>query len=267
MPALIEQLSAGTTRAVQLESATQLATAAGISDAVAAASLTQRLDVVTAIIGGWIWETDAEHRFTYMSPSVERFDGRKPDWHYGRTRQQLGNMSERTADGQSWVDQLAGRRSFGPVDFVLHRNGTMFRMRTVGHPQFGVDGSFTGYIGVAFEVPQGSKPEPAERRAAPRRKVVRAAEIIYASDCGTSSMTCVLADVSPTGAKLRLPVDAALPDIFTLDVPALSLNARCAVRWRRDAELGVELMARPEPAVSPSGSVTEEIVQRHRPAV
>ena len=72
----------------------------------------RRIEVITNILGGWVWETDSEHRFTYMSPSVARFAGKPPEWHYGKTRQELGNMSVRTADGQSWIDQL-GRHVVG----------------------------------------------------------------------------------------------------------------------------------------------------------
>jgi PAS domain-containing protein len=51
----------------------------------------RRLETVTDLMSGWVWETDPEHRFTYMSDSVERFTGRPASWHYGRTREQLGN--------------------------------------------------------------------------------------------------------------------------------------------------------------------------------
>ncbi|MEK9721607.1 MAG: hypothetical protein VW257_11325, partial [Quisquiliibacterium sp.] len=39
--------------------------------------------------GGWFWETDAQHRFVYMSASVERCVGVAPQWHYGKTREQI----------------------------------------------------------------------------------------------------------------------------------------------------------------------------------
>jgi PAS domain-containing protein len=33
----------------------------------------------------WLWETDAEHRFTWLSPNVEDLVGVPPEWHYGKT--------------------------------------------------------------------------------------------------------------------------------------------------------------------------------------
>lgn len=200
----------------------------------------RRLDVVTAIIGGWVWETDADHRFTYMSPSVERFAGKRPEWHYGKTRQELGNHSVQTADGDSWLDQLKARTSFGPVDFIRYQNGTALHMRTIGHPQFDADGTFTGYIGVAFQVQGQTEAEPAERRATVRRRVVRAAEIVLDDQAG--SVSCVLVDISTKGARLRVPAEVILPDTFQIEVAALSLGSRCRLRWRRGGEIGVEFL-------------------------
>jgi PAS domain S-box-containing protein len=37
----------------------------------------------------WLWETDAEHRFTWLSPNVRDLVGVPPEWHYGKTRREL----------------------------------------------------------------------------------------------------------------------------------------------------------------------------------
>jgi PAS domain-containing protein len=81
-------------------------------------ALLRRLDAVTAILRGWIWETDAEHRFTFMSESVTRFSGHSPEWHYGKTRQQLGNLCPNNAEHQKFIRQLEMHEMFGPADFV-----------------------------------------------------------------------------------------------------------------------------------------------------
>lgn len=196
-----------------------------------------RLDVVTSIIGGWVWETDAEHRFVYMSPSVERYAGKSPEWHYGKTRQELGNMNVRTADGGSWLAQLEARSSFGPVDFIRYQNGHALMMRTIGHPQFDAEGNFTGYIGIAFEITGDSAPEPAERRSEPRERVARVAEL--AID-GAPGMACILVDISKSGARLRLPEAMKLPSRFRLSVPSMSLDRECDLRWQRECDAGVK---------------------------
>lgn len=204
-----------------------------------------RIDAVASILGGWIWETDAEHRFTYMSPSVTRFSGREPEWHYGKTRQELGNLSVKTADGRSWVEQLDARQNFGPVDFLRYLGDKVLWMRTVGQPKFDTNGTFTGYCGVAFELPDGaiddSDIEPEERRGAPRRRLVRAAEL--AMPGLDTAIACVVLDVSTTGARVRLPSSAPLPATLRLKVEGLTLDTPCALRWRRSDEAGLEFLS------------------------
>jgi len=197
----------------------------------------RRLESVTAILGGWIWETDVEHRFTYMSPSVERYSGKPASWHYGKTRQDLGNVSLRTIDGRSWVEQLEQRTIFGPIDFIRYQAGKTLIMRTIGHPQFDAIGTFTGYCGIAFELQDEVEPELDERRGSERRRVVRAAEIFVEGEAG--AISCVMVDVSQTGARLRMPDGASVPDRFRLSVEAMAINATCEVRWRRANEIGV----------------------------
>ena len=50
----------------------------------------------------WSWETDTNHRFTYMSPNVFEMTGIQPEWHYGKTREDIGI---REAMGEhAWLD-------------------------------------------------------------------------------------------------------------------------------------------------------------------
>jgi PAS domain-containing protein len=197
----------------------------------------RRLEIVTAILGGWIWETDVEHRFIYMSPSVERYSGKPASWHYGKTRQDLGNVSLRTIDGRSWVEQLAQHAIFGPIDFIRYQAGKTLIMRTIGHPQFDPVGNFTGYCGIAFELQDEVEPELDERRGSERRRVVRAAEIFADGDAG--AISCVMVDISQTGARLRIPEGVSVPDRFRLSVEAMAIVATCEVRWRHGNEIGV----------------------------
>jgi PAS domain-containing protein len=196
-----------------------------------------RLETVTAILGGWVWETDTEHRFTYMSPSVERYAGKPASWHYGKTRQELGNTSLRTVDGRSWVEQLEQRAIFGPIDFIRYQAGKTLILRTIGHPQLDPLGNFTGYCGIAFELQGEVEPQFDERRSSERRRVVRAAEIFADGDAG--AISCVMIDISQTGARLRIPDGVTVPDRFRLSVEAMGIAASCEVRWRRANEIGV----------------------------
>ena len=72
---------------------------------------------------GWFWEMDAHLRFTYFSPSVEAVTGVAPEWHYGKTREDIGipdsvsqrhDSSSRKAVRWSWVQITLVSRLFPP---------------------------------------------------------------------------------------------------------------------------------------------------------
>lgn len=50
----------------------------------------RRMETFARVSGGWFWQTDADNRFIYMSESVREITGLDPEWHYGKTRQDLG---------------------------------------------------------------------------------------------------------------------------------------------------------------------------------
>ena len=197
----------------------------------------QRLTTLTEILRGWIWETDTEHRFTYLSDSVTKYAGRPPEWHYGKTRQELGNLHPDNADHQNYLRQLNAREKFGPIDFVRYQNGLQIWMRTIGLPQFDADGQFTGYCGLAFEVTAEIENRQGNRRGEPRRKVARTATIM---DQGSPSpVPCVILDVSGSGARLDVHASATVPQRFKLLIDVDGSERLCEVVWRRQNAVGV----------------------------
>jgi PAS domain S-box-containing protein len=101
----------------------------------------------------WFWETDANLRFTYMSANVERITGVKPEWHYGKTREDfLGDDYDR----ETWDAHLETLRRHEPFrEFVYCRAGEGIEPRWLsssGTPVFDQDGNFQGYRGSASDV-------------------------------------------------------------------------------------------------------------------
>ncbi|MEQ9641517.1 MAG: PAS domain S-box protein [Alphaproteobacteria bacterium] len=113
----------------------------------------QRFRDFAASSGDWLWETDADLRFTYMSANVERIVGLPPEWHYGKTRRELLGESY---DSSVWDDHLATLEAREPFrDFVYRRVGEGIEpnwLRTSGVPVFDEDGAFLGYRGVGSDV-------------------------------------------------------------------------------------------------------------------
>jgi hypothetical protein len=82
-----------------------------------------------------------------------------------------------------------------------------------------------------------------DRRLAIRRRTILGASIIFNSK--SSTLDCVIRDLSDTGAKLKADGIATLPDEFTLEVPCKRQSYPVRVVWRRADTCGVRFQAAP----------------------
>ena len=101
----------------------------------------------------WLWETDAENRFIYFSDNVERIVGVPPEWHYGKTREDiLGD----DYDMDVWGEHLAMlRRHESFRNFVYRRVGERVEPRWLsssGVPVYDENGVFIGYRGTGSDI-------------------------------------------------------------------------------------------------------------------
>ena len=112
-----------------------------------------RLESFARIADGWFWETDAAHCFVYMSDSVEAVTGVKPEWHYGKSRGDIGVPE--AVDPAVWQEHLDALDQHIPfANFVFARRGPdgIKWMQTSGKPIFDNDGAFQGYRGIASDI-------------------------------------------------------------------------------------------------------------------
>jgi len=98
------------------------------------------------------WETDAEHRFTYMSAA-----GGKPgivaaDERLGKRRWDIAGPQDNDDVWKNHIADLDARRPFRDFRFKLTAaDGTEHYMRSNGIPKFDEDGKFLGYHGTSIE--------------------------------------------------------------------------------------------------------------------
>ncbi|MGF1477504.1 MAG: putative bifunctional diguanylate cyclase/phosphodiesterase [Geminicoccaceae bacterium] len=109
----------------------------------------------------WLWETDADHRFVWISANIEQRIDVRADWYYGKTRWEiLPPTVDKTVldEHKRLLDQRQPFRGF-----EYHQRGPkQDRWFSVsGVPIVNCDGSFKGYRGVARDV--------TDRKAAERR--------------------------------------------------------------------------------------------------
>ena len=61
----------------------------------------QRYRDLTNVSSDWVWETDEDMRFTFMSERVLEIAGFPAEWHYGKTREEVGLSP---AEPQRWEE-------------------------------------------------------------------------------------------------------------------------------------------------------------------
>jgi len=75
-----------------------------------------------------------------------------------------------------------------------------------------------------------------ERRAAPRRRVLKGARIVV--NDGFSTFDCTVRNLSDLGANLRVASIVGIPDSFRL-VMRDGQTFECRAVWKRETEIGV----------------------------
>lgn len=78
---------------------------------------------------------------------------------------------------------------------------------------------------------------PAEKRAVPRRRVMKSAKIAFGDFIFVRD--CALRDVTSTGARVVVGGAHEVPNEFHLVFPSERRMRKVRVAWRREGEMGV----------------------------
>lgn len=100
----------------------------------------------------WLWETDSEHRFTYISPAFETATGLDPRQFLGHRRLDIFDHADWTPEMAQHRDALDRREPFKNFEYVIETESSDPRtFRVSGVPLF-AGPHFRGYRGVGTEV-------------------------------------------------------------------------------------------------------------------
>jgi len=101
----------------------------------------------------WLWETDAELRFTYVSPTVSGGSGLTPSHFIGRRFDPSEAIDIEPGSLARHMETLASRRPFASFKYLRRGKDDKFHVREVsGRPIFGDDGTFIGYRGIGRDL-------------------------------------------------------------------------------------------------------------------
>lgn len=106
----------------------------------------------------WLWETDAEHRFTSLiGPGLGLIGIDRKDIQ-GRTRWEIASGRDIARDPEGWArnrDDMENHRPFRNFEYALTAvDGRVTHINISGKPVFDDDGSFLGYRGTGHDVTQ-----------------------------------------------------------------------------------------------------------------
>ena len=121
----------------------------------------------------WFWETDAEHRYTWISARYEEHVEGRREWLYGQVRTDVGRPQDPDPDWERHLEDIAARRPFRDVTFYkLGPSGQDIWIRSSGVPVYDSEGVFRGYRGTGSNITEIIE---AQRTASESRERLRQA--------------------------------------------------------------------------------------------
>lgn len=114
----------------------------------------------------WFWETDENHRFTYVSEGIRQF-GQEPASRIGRSRIEFAKDAK--TEAEKWREHLAATERHEPFrNFVYTRQNGDQPENTIsisGAPMFDPAGRFLGYRGTGRDITAQVRAERSLREA------------------------------------------------------------------------------------------------------
>lgn len=119
-----------------------------------------RLGSLLSLSADWVWEQDAELRFTYLSEGLRHTSGIDPATMIGRRRSADEGFVAPDDEWQEYLTCVRARRAYRDFTYrYTTESGEIRYIRISGEPVFGEDGSFQGYRGVGRDVTQSTLAE------------------------------------------------------------------------------------------------------------
>lgn len=112
----------------------------------------QRIEGFANAASDWFWETDVEHRYTWLSERVEEFLTIPRESQYGKTRVEAFGPNRLTEIWDAHLNDLRNHRPFKNFEFSHDAPDGVKWIRSSGIPFFTSDGAFLGYRGTSIDI-------------------------------------------------------------------------------------------------------------------
>ena len=114
----------------------------------------------------WLWETDADGRFSYFAHGARDYSGLVPESHLGRTRFESTIEDLTSEKWRAHIADIEARRPFSGFRYLLRGDeGQEVAVMINGVPFYDDDGTFRGYRGTGSDVTRQREAEISRDRA------------------------------------------------------------------------------------------------------
>ncbi|MCW9046234.1 MAG: ATP-binding protein [Alphaproteobacteria bacterium] len=113
----------------------------------------QRYRDVVESSSDWVWECDADLKFTYFSERYKKVTGMDPEQFIGTVRGVYAKEGEGSESFKKHFSDMKAEKTFR--DFIYEAtfpNGRHFHFKASGRPIYDVDGTFIGYRGIGTDI-------------------------------------------------------------------------------------------------------------------
>ncbi|KAA6185142.1 PAS domain S-box protein, partial [Thiohalocapsa marina] len=168
----------------------------------------QRFKDLALILADWIWETDAEGRYTYVSDKAEGCLGLTPEDLLGKTPFDLMPAAEAERARTRFAAIVAEQRPFTDWEnLVCHRDGSLRHLLSSGIPILGTDGELKGYRGSGKDITERKQAELALAAAKAEAEAANQAKSEFLANMSHEIRTPMNAIIGMTYLALQTPLD------------------------------------------------------------
>jgi PAS domain S-box-containing protein len=126
----------------------------------------QRFRDLAELTSDWFWETDSDHRFTYVSPIVSEVLGRPAQSFIGQRRTEIPEFAEHPKLVARHGATIEAHQPFRNLEYAYVKlNGDTVNVSVSGTPLFDDSGEFAGYRGATMDTTANKRAEAALRQA------------------------------------------------------------------------------------------------------
>lgn len=152
-------------------------------------SVSARLADLLELTGDWLWEQDAQGRFSYVSGGPFELHGLNPAHEIGRSRWEIGFGHLDESEWNEHCQAIVERKPYRDLLLVLRSGAESEAFRLSGKPLFDRSGKFAGYRGSGRDVSLVRQTQEALR--AEKRKLLAMLESLSDGVITTDLSGCV----------------------------------------------------------------------------